>query len=462
MTVGNARDRANAFLPYPGVPVAHAGSGGLGGCRLAVKDLFDVAGYPTGAGNAIVLAASGIKQVTAPIVQALLDDGAEFAGKTYTDELAYSLIGKNDHFGAPINPRWPELIPGGSSSGSAVAVAAGLADIGLGTDTSGSIRLPAAANGVYGWRATHGMLPLAGCRALAPSFDTVGFLANSLSKIAGIMDALRVPAVASRDIGLVAAQDLLDICDARTVEQFERALAAAKQEYRVIKTAIQLDLDEARGAFNTMLWREAYLANETLVSAAPESIAPAIRFRLERGRRIGAHELAEARAIRDKVRSNLHATLGEATVLLMPTLPTPPPSHRRNGRRARSLSHPFHLDALHRRLGRMSANCGAVRCSARRRRLNLLRRIAGFGSPGSARGNAIRGYHITNVLRSAPHFPGVAPPKWLVRFRLSLVAKNSNTEGLRISPLLAGSAYRARQWDCLTEISVSIYWFAKS
>jgi amidase len=115
-----------------------------------VKDLFDVAGYPTAAGNPVLLAASGIKVRTAPLVQTLLDAGAQFVGNANTDELAYSLIGDNIHFGMPINPIYPHRIPDGSSSGSAVAVAAKLADIGLGTDTSGSVRLPAAVNGVVG------------------------------------------------------------------------------------------------------------------------------------------------------------------------------------------------------------------------------------------------------------------------------------------------------------------------
>ncbi|MGO7425717.1 amidase family protein, partial [Rhizobium ruizarguesonis] len=103
------RDPWNAFMPYPDADVGHAAIGRLSGLRLAVKDLFDVAGYPTAAGNAAVLAASGIKTSTAPLVQTLLDAGACFVGKTNTDELAYSLIGGNIHFGMPINPRDPDL-----------------------------------------------------------------------------------------------------------------------------------------------------------------------------------------------------------------------------------------------------------------------------------------------------------------------------------------------------------------
>jgi amidase len=112
-------DPAHAFVPYPDVPVARASTGSLADLSFAAKDLFDVAGYPTGGGSPIVLAMSGIKTRTAPTVQRLLDAGARFVGKTVTDELAFSMTGNNAHFGAPINGAAPTRITGGSSSGSA-------------------------------------------------------------------------------------------------------------------------------------------------------------------------------------------------------------------------------------------------------------------------------------------------------------------------------------------------------
>ena len=110
-------DPAHAFLPYPASPVAHAKAGPLTGLSFAVKDLFDIAGYPTGGGNPLVLVRSGIKQQTAPAIQALLDSGAHFVGKTVTDELAFSMNGKNVHFGTPRNGVVPERIPGGRRAG---------------------------------------------------------------------------------------------------------------------------------------------------------------------------------------------------------------------------------------------------------------------------------------------------------------------------------------------------------
>src|SRR5918998_5795025 len=135
-------DPARAFLPYPPVEVPHAAAGPLAGLTFAVKDLFDVAGYPTGGGSPHVLAMSGIKPRTAPTVQRLLDAGARFIGKTHTDELAFSLNGKNAHFGTPVNGAAPDRIPGGPSSGSASAVSHGPCDFSIGTDTGGPLPAP--------------------------------------------------------------------------------------------------------------------------------------------------------------------------------------------------------------------------------------------------------------------------------------------------------------------------------
>ena len=165
-------DPARAFMPYPAAPVAHAPGGPLHGLTFAVKDLFDVDGYPTGCGSPHLLALSGVKTRTAPVVRALLDAGARFVGKTITDELAFSMNGKNAHFGTPRNGVAPERIAGGSSSGSAAAVSNDLCDFALGTDTGGSVRAPANHCGLFGIRPTHGRVSLERCHALAPSLDT--------------------------------------------------------------------------------------------------------------------------------------------------------------------------------------------------------------------------------------------------------------------------------------------------
>ena len=172
------RDPFNAILDLAEVPVPNAESGPLAGLSLAVKDIFDVAGYVTGCGNPAKASEGRMASKTAAAVQSLLDAGARFAGKTQTDELAFSLMGQNAHFSQPINPAAPDRVTGGSSSGSAAAVAGRLVDIAVGSDTGGSIRAPASFCGLIGLRTTHGRIPLDGAMPLAPSLDTFGWFAE--------------------------------------------------------------------------------------------------------------------------------------------------------------------------------------------------------------------------------------------------------------------------------------------
>ena len=162
----------------------------LSGMTLAVKDLFHIKGLPTTAGNPDWLASHPIAEHTSPVVDKLLQQGAALVGKTITDELAYSLNGQNIHYGTPFNVSSPERLPGGSSSGSAVAVREGSAVIGLGTDTGGSIRVPASYNGLFGLRPTHGRISCEHMVGLAPSFDTVGWMTRDLDSLCAVADVL--------------------------------------------------------------------------------------------------------------------------------------------------------------------------------------------------------------------------------------------------------------------------------
>jgi amidase len=173
-------DAVNAFVDYPDVPVPNAVTGPLAGLTFAVKDIFDVAGYPTGCGNPLKRRESGPAKAHAPIVAALLAAGARFVGKTHTAELAFSLDGRNAHYGTPTNPAARGRVPGGSSSGSAAAVAAGLCDFALGSDTGGSVRGPASFCGIIGLRPTYGRTDLHATMPLAASFDTAGWFARSM------------------------------------------------------------------------------------------------------------------------------------------------------------------------------------------------------------------------------------------------------------------------------------------
>ena len=166
------------------------GSGPLDGRTVAVKDLFAVAGFPIGAGNPGWLAQAAREPEDAWAVRALRAAGAAIAGIAQTDELAFSLSGTNAHYGTPPNTAAPGLVTGGSSSGPAAAVAAGQADIGLGTDTAGSVRVPASVCGLFGLRPTHGAVPADGVLHLAPSFDTVGWLTADAALLAAVGSVL--------------------------------------------------------------------------------------------------------------------------------------------------------------------------------------------------------------------------------------------------------------------------------
>ncbi|MEO5901638.1 MAG: amidase family protein, partial [Ilumatobacteraceae bacterium] len=173
-------DTVGAFVGPPALLAPGVAGGPLDGCRLAVKDLFDVVATVTGAGNPAFAETRAPATANAPAVQRLVNAGATVVGKTITDELAWSLAGTNVHYGMPRNVAAPGRVPGGSSAGSAAAVAAGLADLALGTDTGGSVRIPASYCGIFGWRPTHGSVPSDGVVPLAPSFDVVGLFARRI------------------------------------------------------------------------------------------------------------------------------------------------------------------------------------------------------------------------------------------------------------------------------------------
>ena len=179
------------FVPGPSLRIAGAPGGPLAGLTFAAKDLFDVAGHPTGGGNPAWPRRRAVPTRHAWAVQRLLDAGATLIGKTVTDEVSLGILGENPFEGTPLNPAAPEHVPGGSSSGSASAVAQGLCDTALGTDTGGSVRVPASFCGLYGIRPTHGRLDLTGMMAQAPGSDTTGWFARDAETAAALRPMVR-------------------------------------------------------------------------------------------------------------------------------------------------------------------------------------------------------------------------------------------------------------------------------
>lgn len=182
-------NRYGAFID-PQLTVGCLGNGILDGLTFAVKDVYAVAGHSSSAGNPDWLRSHNPSKEHAAVVRQLLQSGATLRGATHTDELMYSLGGENHHYGTPINPRATGCIPGGSSSGSAVAVASGSVDFALGTDTGGSIRVPSAYCGVYGFRPTHGAVDMEGVIPLSPQFDTVGWIADRMDVLQKVGEVL--------------------------------------------------------------------------------------------------------------------------------------------------------------------------------------------------------------------------------------------------------------------------------
>jgi amidase len=320
-----AHDPARAFVPYPAVPVPGAPTGPLSGLSFGAKDLFDVAGYPTGGGSPLVLAMSGIKTVNAPSVQRLLDAGARFVGKTHTDEFAFSMNGRNAHFGTPINGAAPDRIPGGSSSGSASAVSNRLCDTALGTDTGGSVRAPASHCGLYGLRPTHGRVSLQRALDLSPSFDTCGFFARDASTFARVADVMLGVDPAS----LPARVRLLRPSDAWALIGDEPAAALVQAVSRVESVAgaatpctLALDsIDAMYTSYRQLQGREAWVVDGPTIERFAAPLGPGVAERFAWSSRLTDAEVAAASAFRERFRTHLAALLGTDGVLVLPTMP---------------------------------------------------------------------------------------------------------------------------------------------
>src|SRR6201993_2951877 len=231
-------DPINAFVPGPPVTIEGAPDGPLRGLTFAAKDLFDVAGHPTGGGNPDWARAHPAPARHAWAVQTLLDAGATLIGKTITDEVSLGILGENAFDGTPVNVAAPGRVPGGSSSGSAAAVAAGLCDTALGTDTGGSVRVPASFCGLFGIRPTHGRLDLSGMMPQAPSSDTTGWLARDVATFARVSSVVLDEAIPTTLPGrLIIAVDAFAFADPEVaaalrpmVERLRGLIGEAREE----------------------------------------------------------------------------------------------------------------------------------------------------------------------------------------------------------------------------------------
>ena len=309
--------------------VAGATQGPLAGESVAVKDLFAVAGHPIGAGNPAWLDAATSQSAHADAVALLLEAGATITGIARTDEFAFSLAGTNAHYGSPPNPRAPGRISGGSSSGSASAVAQGQATIGLGTDTGGSIRVPASYGGLWGIRTTHGAVPTAGLLPLAQSFDTVGWMTRSPDLLARVADVL-IPREPGPPLDTIVVADslLADVEDdvRNTLVGHLESLAAVHSVEHL--TAAFSELPRWLLAFQTVQGHEAWQNHGPWLADRLDTLGPDVRARFERSRGYTDAEAEAGRAVLVEARAAIRSLLSSSTALLIPSASSVAPSER--------------------------------------------------------------------------------------------------------------------------------------
>jgi amidase len=321
-------DPLGAFCKHGPQNLPGAGTGALVGLTFAAKDLFDVQGFVTGAGNPDWLDTHAPASETAPAVQKLLEEGATLLGKTVTDELAYSLSGENIHYGTPVNPAAPERIPGGSSSGSASAVAGDLVDFALGTDTSGSIRIPAGYCGLFGIRPTHGRVSCRGVVPLAPSFDSVGWMARrgALLLRAGEV-LLGSGSVADLPEHLLFADDVFALADEPARELLQAAVAEVATLMRSVEliTLSNGPLGGWLAAHNVLKDYEAWQTHGSWISSVKPRLAPEIEARFIRASAITEDQRSDALERQKIINARLRDLLQGKAVLCLPTAPGPAP-----------------------------------------------------------------------------------------------------------------------------------------
>ena len=323
-------DPLGAFCLENHAALSGAATGPLAGLTFAAKDVFDIAGSRTGFGNPAWLETHPPATSTAPAVQLLLDAGADMVGKTLTDEITYSLSGQNAHYGTPVNPAAPGRIPGGSSSGSASAVAGGLVDFALGTDCGGSVRLPASYCGILGIRPSHGRVSLEGVAPFTWSFDVAGWFARDADVLAAVGRALLEPPRHSRESGkpaaprrLLYAQDAFGVVDREVAEALAPAveLAAETIGQRRDITVSPDGLSNWYETFRVIQAWEIWFNHAAWVEEVKPDFGPGIRERFEWASRVTERDAETARSRRSAIIERIRGLFSEGDVLCLPTSP---------------------------------------------------------------------------------------------------------------------------------------------
>lgn len=314
------------FVPHDlKAPVRGAPTGSLASLTAVVKDMYDIAGTRTGGGSPEWLAEQKPATRHAAVVEQIVAAGATITGKTICDEFFYSVTGVNAHYGTPTNLRAPGRIPGGSSSGSAAACGANACDFALGSDTGGSVRIPASFNGLYGLRPTHGRIDLAGAMAMAPSFDVGGWFANApgvFHRVGTVL--LRGTAVAAPARHLVVATDAFAQANAEVAalgrDFLKHATPVLPQSTEV--TAAPGGFDDWREAFRIVQAKEVWETFGGFVTRVKPKFGPGIKERMEFAATVTDDQAKAARKIVAAARTKIRALLPTGTIMALPTSPT--------------------------------------------------------------------------------------------------------------------------------------------
>ena len=303
-------------------------SGPLAGLKFAAKDLFDIKGEVTGIGNPTYAQTHKAATTNAKAVDQLLNAGATLVAKSCTDEFAFSFDGINIHFGTPDNPQYPDRIPGGSSSGSASAVAAGLADFSLGTDTGGSIRIPASFCGIFGFRPSHGRVSLDGVAPLAPLLDTVGWFAKNpqvLEKCAAVLLQENPSTVFPKK--LFIATDTFDTVSKELRSSLESAVKKIAERFADVE---QITLGQFGWGSLVQLYKvfqapQAWASYGEWIMQNNPCMCPSLKQRWDFTRTVTDAEYQDATKTRNQIVMDLEKLLSGDAVLCLPTTPNLPP-----------------------------------------------------------------------------------------------------------------------------------------
>jgi len=298
----------------------------LASLSVAVKDMYDIAGERVSGGNPAWLSAHQPAVENAAVVDQILAAGGTITGKTVCDEFFYSITGTNFHYGTPTNPRAPTRIPGGSSSGSASACSAGACDIAIGSDTGGSVRVPAALCGIYGIRTSHGRMDLRGAMQMAPSFDAGGWFASSpgVFSLAGPVLLKGWDAEATDVFRISLVSDAFDISDPAVAELCKVFLTSVSRQLPTTN-AIALgegNFDKWREAFRLKQAHEVWQSFGNFISRHDVKFGPGVGERMKIAASVGSSQVKQSEPVLAELTSIMDSATANRTVLVLPTCPS--------------------------------------------------------------------------------------------------------------------------------------------